>query len=65
MHPDPRKSPWYLDLRPDEMEECMRAFPLLLAVAKLARERISSSLLREAFETLEIAHPDWREWGEG
>ena len=69
MTPDTRKVPWYLDLTPAELEECMRAFPLLLAIAKAADgEGLLTSdaeiAAERGLDALDAAHPDWRTWGE-
>jgi len=44
-------------------QQRLKAFPLLLAVAKEAAEGDSTSyLLREELRALDAEHPGWREW---
>ena len=63
---DTRKSPWYLDLTPAEMERIIAAVPALLEVAEAVdraawAECVPNGIV-DAMDSLDTAHPGWRDW---
>jgi hypothetical protein len=72
-HSDARKTPWYVDLSAQEMEEALALVPALLEVATAAcvlssrpgtmdgapHDRVG---LAAALGQLDRAHPAWRTW---